>query len=465
MTRFELAINNASIVNAWGTVRGSVGIRAQKIAAIADGSLSAEREIDAAGRPVIPGVVDAHCHFRIIQGQGKAAIASSDDYEIGPRAAAFGGVTTFIDFAIQQHGRSAQEMVASRIAEAASGSIIDFSFHASLTDPRPEVLDEIGPLMDRGIGSFKFFMAYAKWGFYIDMGSLGEAMARIAARGGTVAVHAENDEILEFSRARRARDGPQDMMSHSLSRPELAEEVAINDAITLARESGACLYIVHLSTARGLRAIAEGRRKGARVIAETCPHYLAFDHDVYRRPEGRYFTMTPPLRADGNREALWQGVIDGQIDVVASDHNSFTRAHKEAATSFLDIPPGLGGTEMLLPFVLSEGVNAGHITLERAVDLLCSRPAKVFHLPTKGSIQVGKDADLVVLDLNAERDVSDASLHDPTAYTVFAGRRMRGWPVLTVSRGEVIVENGECLARPGRGRFVARHPTSPTAAR
>jgi dihydropyrimidinase len=459
---FDLVVNDAAIVNSWGTVHGSVGIRDGSVAAIETARLRGHREIDAAGRPLIPGVVDAHCHFRIAQGHGRDAITSSDDYVIGPRAAAFGGVTTFIDFAIQQRGRSAREMVESRIEEAAAGSIIDFSFHASLTDPRPEVLDEIEPLMDRGIGSFKFFMAYAKWGFYVDLGFLGEAMARIASRGGTVAVHAEDDEILEFWRARRAREDSHDMMNHSLSRPELAEEVAIRDAIALAMETGATLYIVHLSTARGLHAIVEGRSRGARVITETCPHYLAFSNDVYAEKDGRYFTMTPPLRADGNRQGLWEGVADRRIDVVASDHNSFTRAQKDAATGFLDVPPGLGGTEMLLPYVLSEGVNAGRVGLERAVELLATTPANVFHLPSKGSIEVGKDADLVLLDLDLERQVSDETLHDEKAYTVFAGRRMRGWPNMTISRGDVIVENGECRAAPGRGRFIERRPRGET---
>jgi dihydropyrimidinase len=179
---------------------------------------------------------------------------------------------------------------------------------------------------------------------------------------------------------------------------------------------------------------------------------------VYARPEGRYFTMTPPLREEGNRQELWAAVADRRIDVIASDHNSFTRAQKEAATGFLDVPPGLGGTEMLLPYVLSDGVNGARISLERAVELLCARPAQVFHLPTKGSIELGKDADLVLLDLAAERDVTDDVLHDPQAYTVFAGRRMRGWPVMTISRGEVIVEDGVCRADPGRGRFIERHP-------
>jgi dihydropyrimidinase len=459
---FDLVVNDALIVNAGGSVPGSIGVRDGKIAAIEAGPLKARREIDAAGRPVIPGVVDGHCHFRIVQGQGPDAIASSDDYVIGPRAAAFGGVTTFIDFAIQQRGHSALEMAEARIAEAAAGSVIDFGFHVSLTDPRPEVLDEIDPLMDMGIGSFKFFTAYAKWGFYVDLGFLGEAMARIGARGGTVAIHAENDEILEFWRAKKAAEDPHDMMNHSLSRPELAEEVAIRDVMALARETEATIYIVHLSTARGLRAIGEGRTQGANVFAETCPHYLAFSHDVYANPEGRYFTMTPPLRADGNRQALWEGVADGRIDTVASDHNSFTRAQKDAATGFLDVPPGLGGAETLLPYVLSDGVNAGRISLERAVELLATRPAQIFHLPHKGAIEVGKDADLVLLDLDEERDMTDASLHDPKAYTVFAGRKMRGWPLMTISRGEVIVEAGECVAKPGRGQFIQRYPASPT---
>jgi dihydropyrimidinase len=454
---FDLAINDALIVNAWGSTRGSIGVRGGTIAAIASEPLAATRLIDAAGRPVIPGVVDAHCHFRIVQGHGEDAIASSDDYVIGPRAAAFGGVTTFIDFAIQVRGRPAIEEARSRIGQASDGSVIDFSFHGALTDPRPESLDEIEPLMDMGIGSFKFFTAYAKWGFYVDLGFLADAMSRIHARGGTIAIHAENDEILEHWRALKSTD-PSNMMNHSLSRPELAEEVAIRSVSALARETGALVYFVHVSTKRGMDAISDEKRTGARVLAETCPHYLAFSHDVYAKPEGRYFTMTPPLRAEGNRQALWDGVVDGAIDTVCSDHNSFTRAQKEAATGFLDVPPGVYGSETLLPYILSDGVNAGRIPLERAVEVLATNPARIFHLPAKGTIEVGKDADLVLLDLDETRLVTDSMLHDPGGYSLFAGREMRGWPIMTISRGEVIIENGECTATPGRGRFVPRIP-------
>jgi dihydropyrimidinase len=456
----DLAVNDAVIVNASGSTHGSIGVRDGTITLISSEPLSARREINADGRHVIPGVVDPHCHYRIIQGQGEGALSSSDDYEIGPRSAAFGGVTTFIDFAIQQRGHMAREMVESRIAEASAASVIDFSFHASLTDPRPEVLDEIEPLMDMGIGSFKFFTAYAKWGFYVDLGFLGEAMRRIGARGGTVAIHAENDEILEFWRAKKQAEGPDNLMNHSLSRPELAEEVAILDVAALAAETGATIYIVHLSTTRGLRAINDARRHGVKVLAETCPHYLAFSHDVYAQRDGRYYTMTPPLRAEGNRQALWEGVTQGQIDTIGSDHNSFTRAQKEAANGFMDIPPGVAGSETLLPYILSEGVNAGRISLPRAVELLCTRPAEVFHLPTKGSIEVGRDADLVLLDLDAERVLTDSDLHDPMAYSILDGRRLRGWPVVTISRGEVIVEDGECTGSPGRGRFIPRFPAA-----
>ncbi len=457
---YDLVVNNALVVNASGRFTGSIGARGGVIAALEQRPLQGAVEIDAGGKPVIPGVVDPHVHFRIAQGHGPDAVVSSDDYLVGPRAAAFGGVTTFIDFAIQQRGLPARSVVEARIAEAAATSIIDFAFHCSLTDSRHEALDEIEPLMERGIASFKFFMAYAKWGFYVDRGFLQGAMARIAARGGTVAVHAEDDEILEFWRAHYAREAPGEMINHSLSRPELAEELAIHNAARLARETGATLYVVHLSTRRGLDEITAARAAGARIYAETCPHYLAFSHDVYRGPEGLYFTMTPPLRAEGNRQALWEGVRDGRIDVIASDHNSFTRAQKDRASGFLDVPPGLAGSELLLPFVLSEGVNAGRISLERAVALVSANPARIYHLPTKGAIEVGKDADLVVLDLEEERVVSDASLHDPLAYTVFAGWTMRGWPVATISRGEVIVERGECRAQPGRGRFIPRYPAA-----
>ncbi|MDA8204108.1 MAG: amidohydrolase family protein [Chloroflexi bacterium] len=453
---YDLVVSDAEVVGAAGTFRGAVGIRDGRIAALSSGPLDGRRTIDAKGRALLPGVVDAHCHFRIVQGTGPDAVASSDDYRVGPMSAAFGGVTTFIDFAIQPAGVSAYDNFVTRRRAAESGSVIDFGFHCSLTQPSWDALDEIDRIMDAGVCSFKFFMAYRKWGFYVDHGFLVEAMRRVGRRGGVCAVHAEDDEILEFWREHYGRTDPRNMMNHSLSRPELAEELAVRDAIRLSRDAGAELYVVHVSTAVGLDTIVESRRAGQTVRAETCPHYLAFSHDVYAQPDGRYFTMTPPLRAPGNSEALWKGVERGDIDVIASDHNSFTRTQKEVASSFLDVPPGLAGIEMLLPFVLSEGVNTGRISLQDAVRLLSTNPARIYHLGSKGSIEIGKDADLVLVDLNEERLVTDSMLHDPNAYTVFAGRRMKGWPVMTISRGDVIVEDGACRAEPGRGRFVAR---------
>ena len=454
---YDLVVVDAEVVNAGGRFHGSVGVRDGRIAAIADGPIAGRKTIDARGRYLLPGVVDAHCHFRISQGSGPDAIVSSDDYVIGPRAAAFGGVTTFIDFAIQPRGQSAIENLKSRIEEASAGSIIDFAFHCSLTDPSPEVLLEIDQIMDAGVCSFKFFMTYRKYGFFVDHGFLLEAMRRIGARKGVCAVHAEDDDLIEYWRSHYRRVGPNDMMNHSHSRPELAEELAIRDAMRLSQDAAAELYVVHLSTRRGLAAIVDGRSAGVNVRAETCPHYLAFTHDVYAGADARFFTMTPPLRADGNRQGLWEGVRSGSIEVIASDHNSFTRAQKEAGKSFLEIPPGIAGSEMLLPFVLSEGVNTGRIRIEDAVRLVCWNPARIYRLPAKGSIEVGKDADMVLVDLEEERVMTDKMLHDPLSYTVFAGRRMRGWPIMTISRGEVVIDGVECRAEEGRGRFIARH--------
>jgi dihydropyrimidinase len=453
---YDLVINNAVIVNGTGRFRGSIGVRDEKIAALSSDRLSGREEIDAGGRSVIPGVVDAHCHYRIVQGQGPTAIHSSDDYRVGPLSGAVGGVTTFVDFAIQQRGRPAQEEVEARIAEASADSVIDFSFHAALTDSRPSVVEEIDSLVDRGIASFKFFMTYSKWGFYADLGFMHAAMERIAARRAIAAIHAENDEILEWWRAHYGSDGPADVFNHARSRPEIAEEVAIQAASALALETGASLYVVHLTTARGLATIVANRARGADIVAETCPHYLAFSDDALRGARARYYTMTPPLRPDENVAELWRGLVDGRIEVVGSDHNSFTRDQKDEAEGFLGIPPGVAGSELMLPYLLSEGVATNRISLERLVQLLCSNPARIYGMNAKGSIEIGKDADLVVLDLAAERVVVDEMLHDPRAYTIFAGMRFRGWPAMTISRGEPIIVDGRSTAAPGRGRFVAR---------
>ncbi|MCL5075513.1 MAG: amidohydrolase family protein [Chloroflexi bacterium] len=454
---YDLAINNGLVVNADGQFQASIGIRNGVIATISSTELPAQGVIDAAGKLVMPGVIDAHAHFDLQQGQGPDAARTCDDYVSGPRAAACSGVTTFIDFAIQKQGQPARRELEGRIARAKEGSGIDFSFHAGITDASDETLSELASIMEMGVPSFKFFLTYRRWGFAVDLGFLYAAMAEIRKKDGVVAIHGEHDEIVEYLREMYHRQGKREMIYHSLSRPDFSEEICFQEAIPLARETGVKLYLVHVSTEKGLRAITAARWEGVRVYAETCPHYLAFTAEVYRQEDGVLYTMTPPLRPPGNREALWQGVVDGRIDVVAADHNSFSRQLKPKSSSYMDVAPGVASTPTLLPYLYTTGVAEGRISPSRLVELLCANPARIYGVPNKGVIAVGYDADINIIDPQAEFIVRGEEMDlGEGGYTIFEGWTMRGRPEMTISRGQVVAEKGRFVGQIGRGRFIER---------
>ncbi|MCZ7574463.1 MAG: amidohydrolase family protein [Ardenticatenaceae bacterium] len=454
MTDFDLAINGGLIINSEGRTRANVGVRGGRIAVMSEAPLQARRTIDASNRWVLPGVIDPHVHFALKQGQGDGAIMTEDDYQNGPVAAAIGGVTMFIDFAIAPRTRPPEEFLRERIALADAGSCIDYSFHAGITDPDPAVLERFGHIIEMGIPSFKFFVTYRKWGFAVDLGFLLDAFQTIHGLNGVACIHAEQDEILEYLRTRYASQP--DLIYHSRTRPDFSEEIAVYEVVTLARETGARLYVVHLTAGKALAVIRQAQAAGLPVRTETCPHYLAFTDEIYREPKGVLYTMTPPLRPPGNREALWEGLADGTISAVSSDHNAFGREVKERRPHWLEVPPGIAGSEMILTYLHSEGVAKGRITAERMVGLISAGPAALFGVPRKGAIRVGYDADLVLFDPHAVRVVHHEDLATPVGYTIFEGMEMRGWPTHTISRGEVIVENRKFVGSTGRGRFIER---------
>jgi len=452
---FDLVIQNGLIINSDARVQANIGIRAGQLTAISDAPLTAERVIDATDRWVLPGVIDPHVHFALKQGQGVDAVMTEDDYESGPIAAAVGGVTTFIDFAISPRDQSPVDFLNERMAMAETGSCIDYGFHAGITNPDPDLLDQFRVIVEMGIPSFKFFVTYRKWGFAVDLGFLMAALETLRDLGGVACLHAEQDEILEYLRLKNAdRD---ELIYHSWTRPDFSEEIAIFEAITLARETRSRLYIVHLTTEKGLNLIRQAQAHGIAVRTETCPHYLAFTDEVYRGAEGILYTMTPPLRPPGNKEALWSGLADGSISVVSSDHNALGRTIKEAHPHWLEVPPGIGGSEMLLTFLHSEGVAAGRLSAEDMVRLLSTNAARLFGVPNKGTVREGYDADLVIFNPHEKRVVHHEELATPGEFSIFEGMEMTGWPTHTISRGEVIVENRSFVGETGRGRFIERH--------
>jgi dihydropyrimidinase len=454
MTDLDLALNGGTVVNAEGQTTANVGIRQGRIATLSAEPLAAAKVIDASDHLIFPGVIDSHVHFQLRQGQGEKATVTEDNYTTGPISAARGGVTTFIDFAIHPRDVPPLEYLTDRMDMAAAGSCIDFAFHAGITDPRPEIIAQFPAIVELGIPSFKFFVTYRKWGFAVDLGFLMAAMSKIHELGGMACLHAEQDEILEWLRTEHA--GQPELIYHSLTRPDFSEEIAIYEAVVLARETGCPLYVVHLSTAKGLKVIQRARAEGIPVITETCPHYLAYSDEVYHREDGVLFTMTPPLRPPGNAEALWSGLADGSISVVSSDHNALGAKVKQERPHFLDVPPGLAGTEFLLPYLYSAGVAGGRLKIERMVELLAAAPARIYGLPDKGAVRVGFDADLVVFDPRPEYVVHAADQYLPVGFTIFEGMTFIGRPVYTISQGQVIVDHGAFVGRPGAGRFIAR---------
>lgn len=456
MKELDLAINNGKIVNASGSVFANVGVLDGRIVAISDTPLQAEQVIDATDRWVLPGVIDTHVHFALKQGQGEDAITTKDDYESGPIASATGGVTTFLDYAIPLRDQSPKAFLEERIALADEGSCIDFGFHAGVTNPDPAVFEEFPEIVEMGIPSFKFFLPYREWGFGVGLGYLMEAMRTLRDLGAVTCVHAEHDEIVVAMEERcKEKSG---LRWHSRSRPPFSEEIGVYELVALARELEARLYIVHLSTEKALKVIRQAQREGVPVRTETCPHYLTFTDEIYDRPEGLLYIVTPPLRPPGNRESLWQGIQDHTISQIASDHNALGWDIKRSQSEhWSEVPPGMAGSELLLTFLHSEGVTKGRVRPERMVELLSANPAAMFGVPNKGWVRVGYDADLVIFDPDKTQVAEDLAT---VVATPFDGMEMTGWPTHTISRGEVIVEERDFVGEKGRGRFIERNVES-----
>src|SRR4051812_9903643 len=311
---------------------------------------------------------------------------TSDDYKSGPISAACGGVTTIIDFAMQQKGGSALAIFQERLEEARANSAIDFAFHSGLTSATDATLAEIAPLAELGVKSFKFFLTYRAFGWYTDLGFLLDAMREVARIGGVALIHAENDEVLERLKAHFLREGQTGPRSLALQRPDYAEEIAVENSAALARETGCETSVVHLSSARGLEMVRRARRDGARYWAETGPQYLLLSQDLLDRPDGALFTFAPTMKAPHDSEALWAGLANGDVTYVGSDHSPFNRDVKLEAKTFDKLYVGIGGTETLLPLLFSEGVSKGRISLERFAAVTSERAAEIFQLPGKGGI-------------------------------------------------------------------------------
>jgi len=455
---FDTIITNGRIVTATDTYAGDIAIRDGKIVAIGQGLPrdNAAKIIDAGGRHVFPGGIDVHTHLDMPFG----GTTSSDDFETGTRAAAFGGTTTLIDFAIQYKGQTLRTALDSWLKKAESKAVSDYSFHCIITDLASAQLEEMNALVRDGVTSFKLFMAYPGV-FMLDDATIFKALQASGKNGGLVCMHAENGGAIDVIVQQALAEGKKAPKYHALTRPTTAEAEATARAIALAEMAGAPVYIVHLSCDDALEKVREARDRGLPVYAETCPQYLYLSIENFDVPgfDGAKYVFTPPLREKWHQERLWNGLKRDHLQVVSTDHCPFCfKEQKELGRDdFTKIPNGGPGIEHRLSLIYSGGVAAGRFSVNRFVELVSTTPAKLFGLyPRKGTIAVGSDADLVIFDSGRKHIISATNHHMRVDYSMFEGVEVTGMPETVLSRGRVIVDGDKFLGRPGRGEFLRR---------
>ena len=451
-------IKNGTVVTAERTFPSDVLIDGEKIRDIAP-SLPAEhadRVIDAAGLLLLPGGIDAHTHLDMPFG----GTTSSDDFETGTRAAAVGGTTTLIDFAIQPKGTKMRDALDVWWKKADCRASIDYGLHMIVTDLGEAGLEDMDSLVGEGVASFKLFMAYPGV-LMVDDATIFKALGRTAKNGALICMHAENGGVIDVIVQRAIAEGKTAPIYHALTRPVTAEAEAVHRAIAMAEIAGAPVYIVHLSSADALHEVRAARDRGAPVFAETCPQYLLLNIEEMNRPgfEGAKYVFTPPLREKHHPPQLWEGLKHDHLQVVSTDHCPFCFADQKSLgkDNFTKIPNGGPGVENRLQLLYHHGVNLGRIGLNRFVELVSTTPAKLFGLyPRKGTLAPGSDADIVVWDPEAEHTISASTHHMRVDYSMFEGFKVKGNAKLVLSRGDVLVEDGRWLGKAGRGRFLKR---------
>ena len=455
---FDTLVTNGTVVTATDTCQADVAILDGKVNAIGKNlpRENCKTLIDATGKYVLPGGIDVHTHLDMPFG----GTTSADDFETGTRAAAFGGTTTLIDFAIQYKGQTLRTAFDAWQLKAESKAVSDYAFHCIITDLPDARLDEMSALIRDGVTSFKLFMAYPGV-FMLDDASIFKALRATAKNGGLVCMHAENGGAIDVIVRQALAEGKTAPKYHALTRPTTAEAEACSRAIALAEMAGAPLYIVHLSCNDALEKVREARDRGLPVYAETCPQYLYLSLENMDEPgfEGAKYVFTPPLREKWHQEKLWQGLKHDHLQVVSTDHCPFCFEDQKALGKgdFTKIPNGGPGIEHRMSLIYSGGVGKGRFNINRFVEMVSTAPAKIFGLyPQKGTIAIGSDADLVVFDPNREHTISAKTHHMRVDYSMFEGITVKGMPDVVLSRGRVLVQDGKFHGKAGGGQFVKR---------
>ena len=449
---FDLVIHDGLLVTSSDTIKADLGINAGKIAAIGH-KLSGTKMIDASELYVLPGAVDPHVHLEMPIGKTR----SSDDWFTGTRAAAYGGTTTVIDFVEATPQQSLVEALIDRKSLAENRAVIDFAFHMTLSDAKEHTLDEIPAVINAGVTSFKTYTTYE--GFYLSDSEFLRILTVVSTHNGLVIVHAENDSIIKHFTQKLLDSGNLTPNFHPLSRPAIAEGEAIGRMLSLAEAVDASIYIVHISSAIGAKALANAQLRGENVLGETCPQYLLLTEAEYQRTgfEAAKFVCQPPLRKTRDCAALWKALGDGSILTIGTDHCPFNFVGQKDLGSerFTEIPGGLPGIESRLSLVYSYGVSRGLISLNQWVSLCCTNPAVIFGLyPQKGSLLPGADADIVLFDPMLKKTLSHNMLHENVDYSPYEGFQLQGYPVQTLLRGEVIISNGKAMDIKGKGKYL-----------
>ena len=458
-TDYDLVIRGGTVVTAADTIVCDVGIRDGRVATLADGISAGAEEIDAAGKLVLPGGVDSHCH---IDQPSSMGATTADDFRSGSISAACGGTTCIIPFAAQHRGQSLRAVVEDYHERARDKAVIDYAFHLIISDPTDQVINqELPALIKDGYTSFKIYMTYDA--LKLNDRQIMDVLATARREGAMVMIHAENHDVIGWLTSRLIEAGRGAPKYHAVAHATAAEREATHRAIALAEIVDVPILIVHVSARAAMEVIGSAKAGGLKLYAETCPQYLFLTAaDLDREGfEGAKYVCSPPPRDAANQEFIWRGLETGVFDVFSSDHAPYRYDDPEGkqmhgkGAPFNKIANGVPGLEIRMPMLFSAGVGTGRIDLNRFVDLCCTRPAKLYGLyPRKGTIAIGSDADIAIWDAERTVTISVDQMHDNLDYTPYEGQIVTGWPVLTMSRGEIVWRDGAVLGEPGRGAFL-----------
>ncbi len=453
MSTYDLVIKNGKIVTNGDSYVADIGVKDGKVIEIAT-CIDCENVYDAEGKYLIPGGIDVHTHLDM----PFCGTFSSDDFLTGTKAAAIGGTTTVVDYAIQPGGKTLKDAIDIWKEKAEGKAVIDYGFHLAVTNLDDQARKDLPELLKNGFSSFKVFMVYD--GMRLSDKELLEILQIAKDNDGLVCVHAENYDSINYNIAKLLADGKTDPVYHAISRPQKCEAEATNRAVKLAEMVDAPIYIVHVSNRETADVIARSRQEGFKTMGETCTQYLLLSIDNYLEPDfaGSKYVMSPPLREGFNNELLWDSLKFSKLQTIATDHCPFFMEQKKMGLNdFTKIPNGAPGIEARLALIYHNGVNEGRLPIEKFVELTSTNPAKIFGMyPKKGTIAVGSDADIVVLDPEKEVTISVDNLHENVDYTPFEGFSVKGYPVATFSRGDLVAENGEYVGSEARGQLINR---------